>query len=111
MAGEGASVGQLLESDLSQSKKSELLEICSSERCPCLKGAQLVKWGRILGGTVWSQDPWGQRKNGSVCGAGKLVLFSKAGRGLSAEFAINHILQHDPEKVLCAEALQRAETW
>lgn len=66
MAGEGASVGQLLESDLSQSKKSELLEICSSERCPCLKGAQLVKWGRILGGTVWSQDPWGQRKNGSV---------------------------------------------
>ena len=37
-----------------QSVKSELLEICPSEGCSCLKGAQAAKQGRILSGMVWS---------------------------------------------------------
>ena len=45
------------------SAKSELSDVCSSERCPCLKGAQVAKWDRSLDGTVWSQDPWSHRIN------------------------------------------------
>lgn len=49
----------------SWSTKLEPLEICTSERRPCLKGTQEVKRGRILGGTVvsGSQD---HRKNGGA---------------------------------------------
>lgn len=44
------------------SAKSELLEVCPSAGQPCLKCTQVVKWGGILGGTVWFQDPQGHRK-------------------------------------------------
>ena len=46
-----------------QSTKSELLEIYSGEGHPCPRGAQRSKWGGILSGTVWSQDPQVHRKN------------------------------------------------
>ena len=49
-----------------QGSKLEPLEMCPSERLPCLKGALVVKCGRILGVTLWSQDSRGHRKNGGA---------------------------------------------
>lgn len=59
----GSSGSQLLDSDIAAERKLELLEVCSHEGCSCLKDVQVAKQDRILGGTVWSQDLWGHRKN------------------------------------------------
>lgn len=46
------------------SMKSEILEVCYSGGCACLKGAQVVKQGDIPGGTGRSEDPRGCKKKG-----------------------------------------------
>lgn len=92
MAEEGASLSQLLEVIEPWGANSELLEICSGKRRPCLKGAQLAKRGRILGGTERSQDPRAHGKSGGARATpmlGKPTTVSELGNGLSPRFAIN----------------------
>lgn len=64
LQGEGASISWILKNNKQWSTKWKLLEVCSGGERPCLKGAQAVKWGRILGGTAWSQDPRGHKQTG-----------------------------------------------
>lgn len=65
-----------------QSSKSELLEFHYCGVCLWLKGAQVVKQGRMPGVTGWSEDSLGCRRNGWCQGA---VLFPARGVGMLAE--------------------------
>jgi len=77
----------------------------------------VVKWCRILGGTLWSQVPRVTERIGvpelaefPSIGAGKLVKVSEPRRGLSARFMINHETHTYWVTTLGMVTLQRTET-
>ena len=49
-----------------RSTKSELSEVCCSGGRAWPTGAQLVKWGRIPGVTLWSDNPLGHIRMGGT---------------------------------------------
>ena len=63
LQGEGASVNCYWKV-IEQRTKLELLQVCSGEGHPHLKGAQVAKRGGMLGETVWSQNPWVTERTG-----------------------------------------------
>ena len=102
----------------SKGPQSELLEVCSGKGLSCLKGAQVAKEGRVLGGTVWSQDPQGQRKNGEPeCvtvpkhWSGDLLQSASPGMGFQLGVAINFEPWPNWVTALWAGAQQAAEPW
>ena len=115
--GEGDSGSWLQESDTAVEYKSELLEVCSCEGHPCLKSDQMAKQDRILDGTLWPQDRWHYRENGSAWAAefliirtGKLAAACECGSMVSAQFAIKCEPWQDRGTNLCEGDVQRTET-
>lgn len=69
----GASVGSYWKVIEQWSTESECLEVCSGEGH--LEGAGVVKQGRMLGATVWSQDSLGSQKERGCLSATEFPRF------------------------------------